>query len=93
MEQKQSSNAASKVRALFKKLQKPLTLTEINQEHPELKATEISMALSYLRTNRYLTREQIPNKNSKGRKQVYQYTYHETKLPKPAIVEEVQNAN
>lgn len=91
MEQKQSSNAASKVRALFKQLQKPLTLTEINKLHPELKATEISMALSYLRTNRYLTREQVPNTNPKGRKQVYIYTYHETKLPKP--IEEVVNAN
>lgn len=93
MEQKQSSNAASKVRALFKQLQKPLTLTDINKAHPELKATEISMALSYLRTNRYLTREQVPNTNSRGRKQVYLYTYHETKLPKPEPVAEVVNAN
>lgn len=90
MEAKKSSNAASKVRALFKQLQKPLTLTEINQEHPELKATEISMALSYLRTNRYLTREQVPNTNPKGRKLVYIYTYHDTKLPKlaPEVVNE-----
>ena len=93
MEQKTPSNAASKVRALFKREQKPLTLTDINKFHPELKATEISMALSYLRTNRYLTREQVPNAGSKGRKQVYQYTYHETKLPKPEPVTEVANAS
>lgn len=82
MEQKTSSNAASKVRALFKREQKPLTLTDINKFHPELKASEISMALSYLRANRYLTREQVANANAKGRKQIFVYTYHETKLPK-----------
>ena len=82
MEQKTSSNAASKVRALFKKEQKALTLTEINKHHPELKATEISMALSYLRANRYLSREQVPSNNTKGRKMVYSYTYHDQKLPK-----------
>lgn len=82
MEAKKSSNAASKVRALFKQLQKPLTLNDINKAHPELKATEISMALSYLRANRYLSREQIANTNPKGRKLVYIYTYHDTKLPK-----------
>jgi hypothetical protein len=81
-EVKKSANAASKVRALFKTLKKPLTLSEINQHHQELKPTEISMALSYLRNNRYLSREQIANTGSKGRKQVYIYTYHETKLPK-----------
>ncbi len=79
--EKQSSNAASKVRALFKREQKALTLPEINKHHPELKATEISMALSYLRTNRYLSREQVPSNNTKGRKNIYSYTYHEQKLP------------
>lgn len=88
-EVKRSANAASKVRALFIALKKPLTLPEINQHHKELKPTEISMALSYLRTNRYLTREQVPNTSAKGRKQIYLYTYHDTKLPKE--VAEVAN--
>jgi len=79
---KRSANAASKVRALFKSLKKPLTLSEINQHHKELKPTEISMALSYLRHNRYLSREQIPNTSPKGRKKIFIYTYHDTKLPK-----------
>lgn len=94
MEQNASGNAASKLRALFKREQKPLTLTDINKFHPELKQNQISMALSYLRKYRYLSREQVANANAKGRKQVFVYTYHETKLPKPEqVVAEVQDAN
>lgn len=93
MEQNTSSNAASKVRALFKRERKPLTLADINKYHPELKATQISMALSYLRANRYLTRETVANQNPKGRKQVFVYTYHETKLPKHEPVAEVADAS
>lgn len=88
-EVRRSANAASKVRALFKSLKKPLTLPEINQHHKELKPTEISMALSYLLANRYLSREQVPNTSPKGRKLIYLYTYHETKLPK--FVSEANN--
>jgi len=48
------------------------------------------MALSYLRANRYLSREQIPSNNSKGRKFVFSYTYHDQKLAKisPEVVSE-----
>lgn len=91
MEIKESSLASTKVLALFKQEKKPLTLAEINQHHPELKANQISMALSYLMKSRYLSREQKPNQNAKGRKNVFVYTHHEVRLPKPEA--EVVNAN
>lgn len=59
-----------------------MTLKEINQFLPELLPNEISMALCYLRRQRYLTREQIPSQDKMGRKKVYIYTYHSTRLPK-----------
>lgn len=69
------ANAASKVRDLFANKTDALTLSQIAQE-TDLKAPEISMALCYLRRNRYLTRELIANDSGKGRKQIWSYIYH-----------------
>jgi len=49
---------------------------------PELKASQISMALCYFMRQRYMTREQIKNEQSRGRKNVWLYHYHAEKLPK-----------
>ena len=70
------SHSAAKVRRTFVLQQKPLTLAKIKELHPDLLSSEISMALSYLMRQKYLTRIQIPNINHKGRKFVFEYTYH-----------------
>ena len=75
------SNAATKVRDVFKSAQGSLTLTDIRNAMPDLKASQISMALCYFMRQRYMTREQIPNEQSAGRKKVWLYTFYETKLP------------
>ena len=74
--------AASKVRATFKLQQKALTLSQIKEQHPDLKPSEISMALCYLMRQKYLTRQQTVSNKVKGRKVVWVYTYHETRLGK-----------
>lgn len=88
MEEVKSIGSAKKVRALFISEKRPLTLAEINKAYPELQATQISMALCYLMRNRYLSREQMPSDKVRGRKNIFVYTYHESRLPK-----EVINAN
>jgi hypothetical protein len=44
------------------------------------------MGLCYFMRQRYMTREPIKNEQSRGRKTVWLYTYHLTKLPKPEII-------
>lgn len=75
------SNAATKVREVFKAAEGPLTLTDIRCAMPDLKSSQISMALCYFMRQRYMTRQQIPNDQSVGRKKVWLYTFHETRLP------------
>jgi hypothetical protein len=75
------ANAASKVRDIFKSADGSLTLTDIRHALPELKSSQISMALCYLMRQRYMTREQIKNEQSRGRKEVWLYKYHTQKLP------------
>ena len=78
---KRSSNAASKVRASFVNSPKPLTLVDIKRLCPDLLPSEISMALCYLRRQKYVSREQVKqDEKAKGRKQVWQYTYHPQRL-------------
>lgn len=76
------ANAASKIRDIFKSAEGPMTLTDIRYALPELKASQISMALCYFMRQRYMTREQIKNEQSRGRKNVWLYHYHAEKLPK-----------
>lgn len=74
-------NAAMKVRLAFETAQKPLTLTELKTYTNDLERNEISMALCYLRRQRYVSRRLIDNANV-GRKTVWLYEYHKTKQPK-----------
>lgn len=83
------ANAAIRVRDVFKAAQQPLTLSDVNIALPDLKASQISMALCYFRKQRYVSREQIKNEKNKGRKQVWLYTFHEVKLPKSEDVTRV----
>ena len=75
------ANAAKKIRQTFIDRQSSLTLKDIRFENAELKPNEISMALCYFMKNRHLSRTLVESQ-SKGRKQVWLYTYHEQKLPK-----------
>ena len=75
------ANAAKKIRNTFINRQVSLTLKNLRFENAELKPNEISMALCYFMKNRHLSRTLIESQ-SKGRKQVWLYTYHDQKLPK-----------
>lgn len=74
------ANAATKVRKAFLDAETPLTLSQIKAV-TNLKASEISMALCYLRKWRYVTRD-LARSESSGRKNVWLYTYFETALPR-----------
>ena len=73
-------NATAHVKEVFKTAQCALTLSDIKEALPELKASEISMALCYFRKGKYLSREQIENQNKLGRKKVWLYHFHSTRL-------------
>ena len=75
------ANAATKVRDIFTLTQRAMTLSEIRQAQPDLKASQISMALCYLMRQRYVTREPVKNELAKGRKNVWLYTYYKEKQP------------
>lgn len=71
-------NAVKKIRSLFKDLNKPMTLYEIKHEIPDLKASDVSMALCYFMKKKQVTRKLIPNDNGRARKEIYQYTYDDS---------------
>ena len=72
-------NAATKLREAFTKENKPLTAFQL-QTIADLKPNEVSMALCYLKKQRYVSRELIPHKGM-GRKNIFIYTYSKEKLP------------
>lgn len=76
------ANASVKVRKVFQDFSPVLTLSQIREHLPELKASEVSMALCYLMRMRYLSRNPLENNQPKQRKSVWQYTYHAERLPK-----------
>lgn len=76
------ANASVKVRKVFQDFSPVLTLSQIREHLPELKSSEVSMALCYLMRMRYLTRSAVENNLPKQRKSVWQYTFHAERLPK-----------
>jgi hypothetical protein len=69
------ANAARKVREHLR--ENPIqTLLQIKTAVYDLKSSEISMALCYLRKKNYLTRELTKNEQN-GRKLVWQYQFKE----------------
>lgn len=87
MEKKESVNAVSRVRKAFAKAGVPQTLLQIQTESG-LKASEVSMALCYLKNYRFVTRELVDNPVGKGRAQVWLYSYFPSKVDLKA-----ENAN
>lgn len=78
------ANAAKKVKSLLQANPVGLTLAEIKNQIPDLKANEISMALCYLMRMRWLSREPKKNEKVMGRRNIYTYTFHAERLPKDA---------
>jgi hypothetical protein len=74
------AKAARQVKSIFIDHQQPLTLSDIRKATPELKASEISMALSHYTKAKHLTHVLIPNPNARGRRQIKQYTWHNEKV-------------
>jgi hypothetical protein len=72
-------------RVLFRSANKPLSITDIREAIPELKPSQISMTLCYFMRQRYMTREQIANEQSVGRKKVWLYTFYQIKLPASVV--------
>lgn len=75
------SKAVTKIQTLFKNSSIPFTLKAIKEAFPELKSNEISMALCYLKKQRWVSRQAVPSNTVKGRKQVWSYTYHSERVP------------
>ena len=75
-------NASNKLKEVFIANPKPLTSNEISKLCPDLKTSEISMGLNYLKRARYVSRERIDNPTKMARKTVWQYIYHPERLPK-----------
>lgn len=69
-------NAVKKIKEVFIEKNQPLTLAEIKEKTPDLKPSEISMALCYFHKNGYVTREKINNKKQIARKTIYEYTFN-----------------
>jgi hypothetical protein len=81
------ANATIKVKDVFQAAQCPLTLANIKEAMPELKSSEISMALMYFVKQGHLSREQIDNESGKGRKKVWLYQFHTTRLERAPTIE------
>lgn len=79
---KQSSQAVTKIRNLFRERAKPLSITDIREALPDLKASQISMTLCYFMRQRYVQREQVDNPRPKERKKVWLYAYSDNRYPK-----------
>jgi DNA-binding transcriptional regulator GbsR (MarR family) len=77
--ERQNSNALVKIRAVFVKEKKPLTLSAI-REKTNLTSAAISMALCHLRKQRYVTRELVANNTIRARKTVWSYEYHPERI-------------
>ena len=82
MNKQQVNGAVKQVRELFVSNNIKRTLPDVLNELPNLNKYQVAMALNFLFNNRWLSRELIPAINY-GRKEIYQYTYHEKRLPHP----------
>ena len=78
MSPKTSTNALVRVREVFISENIPMTLSLIAQK-TGLKSNAISMALSHLLKQGYVTRLQIANQIN-GRKLVWVYQYHHERI-------------
>ena len=73
------ANAVSTLRKVLQDHDGEITLTQI-AEKCDLRTNEISMALCYLKKQRYVTRSRIQSVIRMGRKEVWNYTYSSSRL-------------
>ena len=73
------SEAVTKIRQVFRQVQRPLTLREIREMLPDLKAPQISSTLCYFMRQRYVIREPVDNSAPRERKKVWLYTYSDNR--------------
>jgi hypothetical protein len=73
------SEAVTKIRQLFRTAQRPLTLREIREQVPDLKAPQISSTLCYFMRQKYVIREAVDNSAPRERKKVWLYTYSDNR--------------
>lgn len=76
------SEAVTKIRQVFRQAQRPLTLREIREQLPDLKAPQISSTLCYFMRQKYVIREAVDNTSPKERKKVWLYTYSDNRYLK-----------
>lgn len=69
------------VKRLFRSNNKPRTIRAIMDEIPGLTAAQVSMVVTLMQKQRWMTRELVPS-TKRGRRECYEYTYHEVKLPR-----------
>lgn len=75
----QRSEAVTKIRKVFREAQRPLTLREIRETLPELKAPQISSTLCYFMRQKYVIRQEVDNSAPRERKKVWLYTYSDNR--------------
>jgi hypothetical protein len=74
------ANATATLRALFDSNNVPLTMPDILNLAPQLRKNEVSMALCHLLKLGYLSREKVDRKSLRGRKEIWQYTFHAQRI-------------
>ena len=73
------SEAVTKIRQVFRQAQRPMTLREIREMLPDLKAPQISSTLCYFMRQKYVIREPVDNSAPRERKKVWLYTYSDNR--------------
>jgi hypothetical protein len=73
------SEAVTKIRQVFRQVQRPLTLREIREMLPDLNAPQISSTLCYFMRQKYVIREPVDNSAVRERKKVWLYTYSDNR--------------
>jgi hypothetical protein len=73
------SEAVTKIRQVFRQVQRPLTLRDIREMLPDLNAPQISSTLCYFMRQKYVIREPVDNSAVRERKKVWLYTYSDNR--------------
>lgn len=74
------SLAVTKIREVFRRENRPLTLVEIRSFIPEITRSQISSTLCYLLKQKYVVRELVSVDNIRNHRSVWQYTYSDSRF-------------
>jgi predicted transcriptional regulator len=70
------ANAAATLITVFRENEGVFTMQDLMPLAASLRKNEISMALCYLLKQGYLSRQKVDRQGSRGRKEVWAYTFH-----------------